>query len=80
MPRLSSTGLRHLPTRFSRLKFCMLRVPIWMMSAASSTASAFSVSISSVTMPMPVFCAGLREDLQPLQAHALEGVRAASAA
>ena len=32
----------------------MLRVPIWMMSAASSTASAFSVSISSVTMPMPV--------------------------
>ena len=33
----------------------MFRVPIWMTSAASSTASAFSVSISSVTMPMPVF-------------------------
>ena len=33
-PRFSSTGLRHCPTRFSSEKFCMLRVPIWSMSAA----------------------------------------------
>ena len=46
----------------------MFRVPIWMMSAASSTASAFSVSISSVTMPMPVFSPDAAEDLQALQA------------
>ncbi len=32
----------------------MFRVPIWITSAASSTASASSVSISSVTTPMPV--------------------------
>ena len=53
----------------------MLRVPIWMMSAASSTASAFSVSISSVTMPMPVLLADSFEDLQPFEAHALEANR-----
>ena len=48
----------------------MFRVPIWMMSAASSTASAFSVSISSVTMPMPVLSRHFGEDLQPFEAHA----------
>ena len=54
----------------------MFRVPIWMMSAASSTASAFSVSISSVTMPMPVFSRARREDLQAFQAEPLEGIGA----
>ena len=32
MPRLSSTGLRSLPSSRSRLKFCMLRAPTWKMS------------------------------------------------
>ena len=43
----------------------MLRVPIWMMSAASSTASALSVSISSVTMPMPVCSRARRRISRP---------------
>ena len=33
MPRLSSTGLSVRPTSFRRLKFCMLRAPIWNTSA-----------------------------------------------
>ena len=65
MPRFSSTGLRARPTRLSRLKFCMFRVPIWMMSATCSTASAFSVSINSVTMPMPVFLRTLARISRP---------------
>ena len=37
IPRLSSTGLPHSPTAWSRPKLAMLRVPIWSMSACSAT-------------------------------------------
>src|SRR5438477_188299 len=53
-PRFSSTGLSVLPTSESRLKFCMLRAPIWITSACSSTASTCRGSISSVTIGRPV--------------------------
>ena len=33
MPRLSSTGFAAAPTACSSVKFCMLRVPTWSMSA-----------------------------------------------
>ena len=53
-PRLSSTGLSVLPTSESRLKFCMLRAPIWITSACSSSASTCRGSINSVTIGRPV--------------------------
>ena len=65
MPRFRSTGLRHFPTRFSSEKFCMLRAPIWITSADSSTAEAYSVSISSVTMPTPVFSRTFARSFSP---------------
>src|ERR1019366_6420046 len=52
-PRLSSTGLRNLPARLSREKFCMLRAPIWTTSAHSATSSRLSLSMASVTMRRP---------------------------
>ena len=54
MPRLSSTGLPARPTACSRPKFCMLRVPIWSMSAYSATTSTSRASTTSVTTGSPV--------------------------
>ena len=42
------------PTSASSMKFCMFRAPIWITSAASSTASTCRGSISSVTTGSPV--------------------------
>src|SRR4051794_22169130 len=53
-PRFSRIGLSALPTSASSMKFCMLRAPIWITSAASSTASTWRGSISSVTTGSPV--------------------------
>ena len=50
----SITGLRARPASFSSEKFCMLRAPIWMQSAYSSTRSNVSTSMASVTTPSPV--------------------------
>jgi len=43
------------PARFSKEKFCMLRAPIWMTSAYSSTRSSDSLSIASVTSRIRVW-------------------------
>ena len=53
-PRLISTGFSARPTSASSTKFCMLRAPIWITSAVSSTASTWRGSISSVTIGRPV--------------------------
>ena len=53
----------------------MLRAPIWITSATSSTASMSRTSISSVTIGSPVSRLGLGEQPQALLAEALEGVR-----
>ena len=53
MPRLRRTGSLARPARLRREKFCMLRAPIWMTSAYSSTRSSDSLSMASVTMPKP---------------------------
>ena len=53
-PRFSSTALSERPTSASSVKFCMLRAPIWITSAASTTASTSRASISSVTIGRPV--------------------------
>src|SRR5216684_794912 len=53
MPRLRRTGFLARPARLRSEKFCMLRAPIWMTSAYSSTRSRDSLSIASVTMPKP---------------------------
>ena len=54
MPRLSSTGLCARPTSASSEKFDMFRAPIWITSVASTTASTWRGSISSVTSGSPV--------------------------
>ena len=74
MPRLSSTGLRERPARLSSEKFCMLRAPIWIMSAYSSTSSSDSLSTASVTMQQAEALANLGQNLQALHAQALERV------
>src|SRR5207248_432303 len=56
--------------------FCMFLASIWITSATSSTAPAFSVPISPVTMPVPVFSRNRAEGLQALQAEPLEGMGA----
>ena len=53
-PRLSITGLPAAPTACSSGKFCMLRVPIWSMSACSATTSTSAASMTSVTTGSPV--------------------------
>ena len=54
MPRLRSTGLPVSATRRSSEKFCMLRAPIWRMSACSATSSTLSGSMTSVMTGSPV--------------------------
>src|SRR5499433_858105 len=54
MPRLRRTGLPISPTRRSRVKFWMLRAPIWRMSLYWATSSTLSVSSTSVTTGRPV--------------------------
>ena len=53
-PRLSSTGFGARPTSERSEKFDMLRAPIWITSATSTTASTWRGSISSVTSGRPV--------------------------
>src|SRR5437899_5695543 len=50
---LRRMGFLARPARLSREKFCMLRAPIWITSAYSSTRSSDSLSIASVTIPNP---------------------------
>src|SRR5262250_807386 len=54
MPRLRRTGLPISPTRRRRVKFWMLRAPIWRMSLYWATSSTLSVSSTSVTTGRPV--------------------------
>ena len=53
-PRLSMTGRPARPHASSSEKFCMLRVPIWRMSAYSATMSTWEGSITSVMTGIPV--------------------------
>ena len=53
----------------------MLRAPIWITSATSSTASRSRMSISSVTIGRPVSALRLGEQPQPLLTEPLERVR-----
>ncbi len=53
-PRLSITGRPARPHASSSEKFCMLRVPIWRMSAYSATMSTWLGSITSVITGSPV--------------------------
>ena len=55
-PRLISTGFLQRPTDFSRLKFWVLRAPIWRTSATSATISTSRVSMTSVMIGMPTSC------------------------
>ena len=52
----------------------MLRAPIWMTSAYSSTSSSDSLSMASVMILMPELVANLGHDLQPVFAQALKRV------
>ncbi len=63
-PRLSSTGLPISPTARSRVKFCMLRAPTWMMSTSAKWGSC-SLSITSLTMGIPVFWRATRSRSSP---------------
>lgn len=67
IPHFSRTGLPISPTRFNSEKFCILRAPIWIMSATSTTFWRAAVSISSVTIPKPV--ASRAEDIQLMPLH-----------
>ncbi len=53
-PRLRRTGFGARPTSESSEKFDMFRAPIWITSAASTTASTWRGSMSSVTSGSPV--------------------------
>jgi hypothetical protein len=53
-PRFNSTGLLAFPTSARSEKFDMLRAPIWITSAVSTTAATSRGSISSVTSGRPV--------------------------
>ena len=53
----------------------MLRAPIWITSAYSTTSSTWRGSISSVTIGSPVSSRASAQDLEPLDAEPLEGVR-----
>ena len=74
-PRFSSTGFGARPTSERSEKFDMLRAPIWITSATSTTASTWRGSISSVTSGRPGLLARLHEDLERLVAEPLERVR-----
>jgi hypothetical protein len=65
-PRFSRIGRPHLPSVFSSEKFCMLRAPIWRMSAYSATR--LTSRRSSLVMPRPVtrrLSSSLRPRVQP---------------
>jgi hypothetical protein len=66
IPRFSNTGLPISPTAWSRLKFCMLRVPICRMSAYSATKVTCSGAITSVTMASPVSALASARSSSPL--------------
>ena len=51
-PRFESTGFCARPTSERSVKFCMFQAPIWMTSAASTTASTCRASMSSVTIEL----------------------------
>ncbi len=64
-PRLRSTGLRISAHSLRRSKFCMLRAPIWRMSAYFATISTLSGDITSVTIFMPVSSRASSRSLRP---------------
>ena len=64
-PRLSSTGLRILPSSSSIMKFCMLRAPTWSTSAHSATVSASRTSSTSVTTGRSTESPAARSSLRP---------------
>ena len=73
-PRLSSTGRPAArPRASSSEKFCMLRAPIWSMSAPGPPWAELSTSITSVTIGRPVTARASREQLRP-SSSALEAV------
>ena len=65
MPRLSITGFWQRPASFSSEKFCILRAPIWIMSAYRSTDSASFVSINSVITGNPVASRASASNFKP---------------
>ena len=65
-PRFSSTGFVARPTSERSEKFDMLRAPIWITSATSTTCSTWRGSISSVTSGRPVSSRASHEDLERL--------------
>ncbi len=75
MPRFSRTGLRVRPARFSSEKFCMLRAPIWITSAYSSTRSSALVVQASVTIRRPNLSRISAMILSAVFAHPLKGIR-----
>ena len=75
-PRLSMTGRSTLPAAMSSGKFCMLRAPIWRMSACSATSSTWPGSMTSVTMGRPGPLPGLGQEAHAVHAQALEAVGA----
>ena len=67
-PRFKSTGVCTLPTSLSSWKFCMLRAPIWIMSAyfvMSSTSLMFTISVTTLS---PVLSAASRSIFSPSSA------------
>ena len=66
-PRLSITGRPARPQASSSEKFCMLRVPIWRMSAYSATMSTWDGSMTSVITGSPDPLARLGEVAQALR-------------
>src|SRR6185295_3145843 len=65
MPRFRSTAFFARPAALSSEEFCMLRAPIWMMSATSATYPTPSGSIASVQMSRPVSSRALASSLSP---------------
>ena len=65
MPRLSRIGFLVRPHSLSRSKFCMLRAPIWRMSAYRSTSGTCRGSMTSVTTGMPNRSPAARKILSP---------------
>ena len=66
-PRFKRTGFLVSPTSFKRLKFCILRAPIWKMSVYFSIISTSRVSMTSVTILKPVSFFALARYLSPFK-------------
>ena len=65
IPRFSNTGFLILPTSLRRAKFCMLRAPIWSMSAYSATSVTSVGVMTSVTNGIPVFSRASARSFRP---------------